>query len=231
MITSVRWGPRGRLAAAVVGSGAIAGSIRTLAPSAYCFALRAARSGRGWHLFAVVLAPPDGLGACVASSGRGSAAVGLEDEGRLFGRLRRGIGRSRTGSRRRRARLRAWPGRCHSPELWGWRDRSRPACRFRARRFCSAGLDGEFGMGDHQSLVAEDGDARDGVHVLLVQEVDELGDVVNVDVVLADERVLEGDGDAAVGVFDVEDYALPPTSRQWRMMRSPWSLAAMMPVR
>ena len=56
-----------------------------------------------------------------------------------------------------------------------------------------------------QALVAEDGDSGDGVHVLLVQEADELGDVVNVDLVLAEQRVLEGDVDAAVGIFDVED--------------------------
>ena len=34
---------------------------------------------------------------------------------------------------------------------------------------------------------------------------DELGNVVNVDVVLAEQRMVEGDGDAAVGVFDIED--------------------------
>src|SRR6266851_6069207 len=56
-----------------------------------------------------------------------------------------------------------------------------------------------------QALVAEDGDAGDGVHVLRVQEVDELRDIVNVDLVLAQQRVLEGDGYAAVTVFDIED--------------------------
>src|SRR6266853_4170807 len=55
-----------------------------------------------------------------------------------------------------------------------------------------------------QALVAEDGDAGNGVHVLLVHEADELGDVVNVDLMLAQKRMLEGDGNAAVGVFDVE---------------------------
>ena len=60
-------------------------------------------------------------------------------------------------------------------------------------------------MLDHQALVAEDGDAGDGVHVLLMEEVDELRHVMDVDVVLAEQRVLEGDGDAAVGIFDVED--------------------------
>src|SRR5208283_2265833 len=44
-----------------------------------------------------------------------------------------------------------------------------------------------------------------GVHVLLMQEVHELGYVVNVDFVLAEQRVLEGNVDAAVGVLDIED--------------------------
>ncbi len=53
-------------------------------------------------------------------------------------------------------------------------------------RFVLAGLDGEFGMIHDQALVAEDSDAGDGMHILLVQEMDELGNVVNVDVVLAE---------------------------------------------
>ena len=68
-----------------------------------------------------------------------------------------------------------------------------------------AGLDGEFGMLLDQALVAEDGDAGDGVHVLLVQEVHELRHVMDVDLVLAEQRVLEGNGHAAVGILDVED--------------------------
>ena len=63
-------------------------------------------------------------------------------------------------------------------------------------------------MRDHQALVAEDGDAGDGVHVLLVEEADELRYVVDVDLVLSEQRVLEGDGDAAVGVLDIEDYGV-----------------------
>ena len=43
------------------------------------------------------------------------------------------------------------------------------------------------------------------MHVLLVQEMDELGNIVNIDVVLAEQRMLVGNGDAAVGVFDIED--------------------------
>ena len=38
-------------------------------------------------------------------------------------------------------------------------------------------LHGEFGMGFHQPLVAENGDPSDGVHVLRMQKVDELGQV------------------------------------------------------
>ena len=60
-------------------------------------------------------------------------------------------------------------------------------------------------MLDHQSLVAEDGDARDRVHVLRVQEMDELGQVVNVHRMLAQQRMLESNVHAAVGVFNVED--------------------------
>src|SRR5580658_1195750 len=60
-------------------------------------------------------------------------------------------------------------------------------------------------MLDYHALVAEDGYAGDGVHVLGMQEVDELRQVVNVDLMLAEQRMLEGNVDAAVGVFDVED--------------------------
>src|SRR5580692_4961495 len=67
------------------------------------------------------------------------------------------------------------------------------------------GLDCEFGMFDDHALVAEYGDAGDGVHVLGMQEVDELWKVADIDLVLAEERVLEGNVDAAVGVFDIED--------------------------
>src|ERR1700723_721137 len=67
------------------------------------------------------------------------------------------------------------------------------------------GLDCEFGMFDDHALVAEDGDAGDGVHVLGMQEVDELWKVVDIDLVLAEEGMLEGNVDAAVGIFDIED--------------------------
>src|ERR1700693_1460748 len=60
----------------------------------------------------------------------------------------------------------------------------------------------------YQALVAEDGDAGDGVHVFGVQKVNELGQVVDIDLVLAEQRMLEGNGHAAVAVFDVEDYGV-----------------------
>src|SRR5437879_728784 len=59
-----------------------------------------------------------------------------------------------------------------------------------------------------EALVAEDGDAGYGVHVLPVQEAYKFLDVVDVDLMLAQQRMLERNGDAAVGVFDVEDYGV-----------------------
>ena len=59
-------------------------------------------------------------------------------------------------------------------------------------------------LNDH-ALVAEHGDAGDGVHVFGVQEVDELWQVVNIDLVLAEQRMLERNIHAAVGIFNVED--------------------------
>ena len=41
-----------------------------------------------------------------------------------------------------------------------------------------------------------------------MQEVDQLGHVVDVNLVLAEERMLEGNGDATVGVFDIENYGV-----------------------
>src|SRR5690349_12916817 len=60
-----------------------------------------------------------------------------------------------------------------------------------------------------QRFVPEDSNAGDGVHVLLVQEVHELGDIVDVNLVLAEKRVFEGDVDASVGVLDVEYDSVP----------------------
>jgi hypothetical protein len=57
----------------------------------------------------------------------------------------------------------------------------------------------------HQALVAKDSDPGNGVHVLLVQKMDQFGDVVDVNLVAAEQRVLEGNVDAAVGVLDIED--------------------------
>src|SRR5579862_29710 len=59
-------------------------------------------------------------------------------------------------------------------------------------------------MGLHQSLVTEHRDARDGVHVLGVQEVNELGQIMERSVVASQQRVFEGDGHAAITVFYVE---------------------------
>ena len=84
------------------------------------------------------------------------------------------------------------------------------------------GLDGEFGMRDHQALVAEDGDAGDGVHVLLVQETDELGHVVDVDPCCSPSRgCSKGMVTLPSESLISKTTELPPTSRQWRMMRSP----------
>src|ERR1022692_943091 len=69
-------------------------------------------------------------------------------------------------------------------------------------------LYGQLGMLDHHALVAEDGDAGDGVHVLRVQEVYKLRQVVNVDLMLAQQRMLEGNIDAAVAVLNIEDHGV-----------------------
>ena len=44
----------------------------------------------------------------------------------------------------------------------------------------ATGLYGQFRMAGDQVLIAEDGDARDGVHVFGMQEVNELGQVGNI---------------------------------------------------
>ena len=66
------------------------------------------------------------------------------------------------------------------------------------------GLHRQLGMLAHHALVAEHGDARDGVHVFRVQEANVLGQVVNVDVMTGQQRMVEGDVHVAVGVLDVE---------------------------
>ena len=71
-----------------------------------------------------------------------------------------------------------------------------------------AGLDCELGVLGNQALVAEDGDAGNGVHVLLVQEADQLRDIMDVNLVFSEERVLEGNRHAAVGVLNVEDHGV-----------------------
>ena len=57
-------------------------------------------------------------------------------------------------------------------------------------------------------LIAEDGHARNGVHVFGVQEADVFGQIVNYHVVLAEERIVEGNVHAAVAVFNVEDHGV-----------------------
>src|SRR5450631_149222 len=59
-------------------------------------------------------------------------------------------------------------------------------------------------MSGDQMLVAEDGDASDGVHVLRVQEPSELGQVGNVVALSAGERVVEGNVDDAIAILYVE---------------------------
>src|ERR1044071_1588054 len=63
-------------------------------------------------------------------------------------------------------------------------------------------------MRHHQSLVAEDGDTSNRVHALRVQEARVFWQVVNIYLVVADERVLEGNIHGAVGVFNVEDHGI-----------------------
>ena len=46
------------------------------------------------------------------------------------------------------------------------------------------------------------------MHVLRVQEVHELRQVVNINLMLAEQRVLEGNVDAAVGIFNIEDHGV-----------------------
>src|ERR1700722_1103927 len=41
-----------------------------------------------------------------------------------------------------------------------------------------------------------------------MQEADELGNVVNINFVLAEQRMLEGNVNAAVGILDVKDYGV-----------------------
>ena len=68
-----------------------------------------------------------------------------------------------------------------------------------------ARLDGQLRMRHNQALVAEHRNTGDGVHVLLVQEIDQLRHVMDVYLVLPEQGVLEGNIDAAVGVLDIED--------------------------
>jgi hypothetical protein len=63
-------------------------------------------------------------------------------------------------------------------------------------------------MGFHQSLITEDRNASDGMHSLRMQEMSELGHIVNVNVLPSGKRVIERDIHAAVAVFDVEHHGI-----------------------
>ena len=50
--------------------------------------------------------------------------------------------------------------------------------------------------------------AGDGVHVLRMQEVNELGQIVEVRCVSSQQRMIEGNGHAAVAVLDIEHHGV-----------------------
>src|SRR5713226_9417032 len=64
----------------------------------------------------------------------------------------------------------------------------------------------EFRMVRDQMLIAKDGDASDGVHVLRMQEANELGQVGNIVALSGGEGVVEGNVDDAVAILNVEYY-------------------------
>src|SRR6202140_4501362 len=66
-------------------------------------------------------------------------------------------------------------------------------------------LYGQFGMACDEMLIAEDGDASDGVHVFGMQEANELRQVGNIVALSGGQRVVEGDVDDAVAILYVED--------------------------
>src|SRR5882757_1718855 len=67
---------------------------------------------------------------------------------------------------------------------------------------------GQFRMGGYEVLVAEDSDPGNGVHVLRMQETGELGQVVDVVLLSTSERVVKGNVDDAVAVFDIKHYGV-----------------------
>ena len=69
----------------------------------------------------------------------------------------------------------------------------------------AAGLYREFGMSGDEVLIAEEGDAGDGVHVFGMQEVNKLRQIGNIVALSGGEGVVEGDVDDAVAIFDIED--------------------------
>src|SRR4030088_2463841 len=67
-------------------------------------------------------------------------------------------------------------------------------------------LHGQFWVSGYQVLIAKDCDPGDGVHVLRMQETGELGQVVDVVFLSTGERVVKGNVDDAVAVFDIKYY-------------------------
>ncbi len=65
-------------------------------------------------------------------------------------------------------------------------------------------------MSGDQVLIAEDGDAGDGVHVLGMEKANELRQVGNVVALTSSKRVIEGDVDDAVAILDIEDNRVAP---------------------
>jgi len=63
----------------------------------------------------------------------------------------------------------------------------------------------QFRMFNYHALVAEDGDAGDGVHVFRSAGSARTSAGRDIDLMLAEQGVLEGNVDAAVGIFDIED--------------------------
>ena len=60
-------------------------------------------------------------------------------------------------------------------------------------------------MRNYQPLVTENGNSGNGVHALRVQEANVLGHIVDVGLVRPQQRVLEGNVDRAIAVFNVKN--------------------------
>src|SRR5208282_6689989 len=77
-----------------------------------------------------------------------------------------------------------------------------------------AGLHRQLRMRNHQPLVAKDSDSSDGMHALRMKEMGELREVMNRNMVCAGQRVSEGNVDASIAIFHIENHGisaqLPP---------------------